>query len=328
MPEGAPRVGAVVLARDRLLPTAATLEALLDQDPPPDRLVLVDNAGAPEVRAVLDEAAASHPHAEVLHLDRHGGSAGGFAAGIDRLLERDDIDLVCVFDDDAQPLPGCLAALTQAVAELPDVGAVGAVSHDPEGMLAWPMYVEGEPAPAQTLEEVREIGRRRDVLPVPHLAFHGLLVPADVLREHGGVWADLFLQSEDLELCMRIRAAGLRIYLVPDAECLHPAPPASRAVRVMGRQIDITAQNPAKEYLTLRNGLVVRHRHEGLRFWYGTGPLVLLRGLLSALALDAPKRSALRHVFLRGVFDALTGRLGPPPRATAQLGTRPPTRRQ
>ena len=328
MPDGAPRVGAVVLARDRPRPTAATLEALLAQDPPPDRLVLVDNDSAPEVRAVLHDAAARHPLAEVLHLDRHGGSAGGFAAGIDRLLERDDIDFVCVFDDDAQPLPGCLPALTQAAAEFSDLGAVGAVSRDPTGTLAWPMYVEGEPAPARTLEEVRGIGRRRTVLPVPHLAFHGLLVPADVLRELGGVWADLFLQSEDLELCMRIRAAGLRIYLAPAAECLHPAPPPSRRVRLMGRQIDITAQNPAKEYLTLRNGLVVRHRHEGLRFWYGTGPLVLLRGLLSALALDVPKRSALRHVFVRGILDALAGRLGPPPRATVELGGPPPTRRQ
>lgn len=328
MPEGAPRVGAVVLARDRPLPTAATLAALLDQDPPPDRLVLVDNDGTPEVRSALEDAAARHPSAEVLHLDRHGGSAGGFAAGIDRMLEGDDIELVCVFDDDAQPLPGCLSALTRTAAELPRVGAIGAVSRALEGTLAWPMYIEGEPAPAQTLEDVRAISRRRDVLPVPHLAFHGLLLPADVLRDHGGVWADLFLQSEDLELCMRIRAAGLRIYLAPGAECLHPAPPPARAVRILGRQIDITAQNPAKEYLTLRNGLVVRHRHEGLRFWYGTGPLVLLRGLLSALALDVPKRSALRHVFVRGILDAVTGRLGPPPRATVELGARPPTRRQ
>jgi hypothetical protein len=84
-------------------------------------------------------------------------------------------------------------------------------------------------------------------------------------------------------------------------------------VRILGRQIDITAQSPAKEYLTLRNALIVRARYDGARFWYGTGPLVLLRGLLSALALDAPRLAALRHVFLRGVLDAMRGRLGPPP---------------
>jgi hypothetical protein len=155
---------------------------------------------------------------------------------------------------------------------------------------------------------------------VPNLSWHGLLFPVPVLREHGIVWGELFLQYEDIELGMRYRRAGLRCYLVPDAECLHPKPPPSRPVRIFGRQIDVTAQNASKEYLTLRNGLVVRSRYEGARFWYGTGPFVLLRGLLSSFALNVPTSKALRHVFLQGVVDAMRGRLGPPPAATAALG--------
>jgi hypothetical protein len=121
---------------------------------------------------------------------------------------------------------------------------------------------------------------------------------------------------------MRYRRAGLRCYVAPRAECLHPAPPPSRPVRILGRQIDVTAQNAGKEYLTLRNGLIVRSRYDGLRFWYGTGPFVLLRGLLSSLALDAPRLQALRHVFLQGVVDAIRGRLGPPPARTSALQPR------
>jgi hypothetical protein len=83
----------------------------------------------------------------------------------------------------------------------------------------------------------------------------------------------------------------------------------------------VTGQTPAKEYLTLRNGLIVWHRYDGLRFWYGTGPFVLLRGLASTLTLAAPRGRALRHVFLQGVIDAVRGRLGPPPAATAELGS-------
>jgi hypothetical protein len=90
-------------------------------------------------------------------------------------------------------------------------------------------------------------------------------------------------------------------------------------VRILGRQIDVTAQSATKEYLSLRNGLVVRSRYEGLRFWYGTGPFVLVRGLLSSLALERPRLAALRHVFLQGIMDAVRGRLGPPPPATAAL---------
>jgi rhamnopyranosyl-N-acetylglucosaminyl-diphospho-decaprenol beta-1,3/1,4-galactofuranosyltransferase len=310
----------MVLARDRPGPTQRTLDALLAQQPPPDHVVLIDNDGTPEVREVLDRAAAAHPSAEVLHLVENRGCAGGFEAGLERLLARTDVDFICGFDDDATPLPGCLAALVRAAQTLPDVGAVGAVSHDVTGTLAWPMLVLGEQEPVTDVEGVHALAARRDTLPVHNLAWHGLMFPVPALRRVGVVWGDLWLQYEDIELGMRIRKAGLNSYLVPDAECHHPPPPPSRAIRILGRQIDVTAQSAAKEYLTLRNGLVVRRRHDGLRFWYGTGPFVLLRGLLSSLALDVPKTAALRHVFLQGVADAVRGRLGPPPRATQALG--------
>jgi hypothetical protein len=188
------------------------------------------------------------------------------------------------------------------------------------------MHVEGEPNPAVTTADVKAIVDRRGGagLPIPNNSWHGIMFPVRVLRSLGNVWGDLFLQYEDIELGMRFRRAGLRCYLVPEAECLHPAPPPARSVRIFGRQIDVTAQSAAKEYLTLRNGLVVRSRYEGLRFWYGTGPFVVLRGLLSSLALDVPIVAALRHVFVRGILDAIRGRLGPPPSATVRLG--PPRR--
>lgn len=319
-----PRVGAVVLCRDRPAETERTLDALLVQDPLPDVLVLVDNDATSEVRALLERAATRHADAEVLHLERNYGCCGGFEKGVARLLERDDLDYVVGFDDDATPLPGCIGALLGAVARLSDAGEVGAMSHAADGTLAWPMHVEGEEEPAVTVDDVRAIALRRGVaaLPIPNNSWHGIMFPVPVLRRHGNVWGELFLQYEDIELGMRYRRAGLRCYLVPGAECLHPPPPASRPVRIFGRQIDVTAQSGAKEYLTLRNGLVVRSRYEGLRFWYGTGPFVLLRGLLSALALDVPRLAALRHVFLQGVIDAARGRLGPPPPATAALQPR------
>ncbi len=320
-----PVVAAVVLARDRPGPLATTLAALHSEAP--DVLVLVDNDGTPEVKSELEAAAAAHPDCDIVRLDRNMGCGGGFEAGLAHVMSRGDIDLVCGFDDDATPLPGCLAKLTRAAIELPDVGAVGAVSHDASGTLAWPMYVLGEPQPVETVEEVKELAARRPTLPVLNLAWHGLMFPVEVLRREGSVWGELFLQYEDIELGMRYRAAGLTMYLVPEAGCSHPPPPPARAVRIFGRQIDITAQNANKEYLTLRNGLVVRQRWEGLRFWYGTGPFVLLRGLLSSLALDLPKAEAVRHVFVQGVVDALRGRLGPPPPATARLSSGAPAPR-
>ena len=312
-----PRVAAMVLARDRPTPLRATVEALREEAV--DRLVLIDNDGTPEVKAVLADAASTCADCEVLVLRRNHGCSGGFEAGIAHILSGGDVDYVCGFDDDATPLPGCVERLVELAGDLPDVGAVGALSHAPDGTLAWPMYPVDGSGPAETVEEFRQIAKGRSAVPVLNLSWHGMLLPVDVIRRLGNVWGELFLQYEDIELGMRYRAAGLNMYLSSEAECLHPVPPDARTVRIAGRQIDVTAQNASKEYLTLRNGLVVRRRWDGLRFWYGTGPFVLIRGFLSSLALDVPKVAALRHVFLQGVIDAARGRLGPPPDATARL---------
>lgn len=315
----APVVAAMVLARDRPEPLRETLAALRGERF--DVLILVDNEGTAEVKAQLDAAAAAHPDCELVRLERNMGCCGGFEAGLARAMERGDIDLVCGFDDDATPLPGCVESLVAVAASLPAVGAVGAVSHTPQGTLAWPMYPATGGPPAETVAQVREMAGGREGVAVLNLAWHGLLLPVEVLRKHGSVWGELFLQYEDIELGMRYRAAGLNMYLAPAAQCLHPAPPEARVVKIAGRQIDVTAQNASKEYLTLRNGLIVRHRWDGLRFWYGTGPFTLIRGLLSSFALDVPTLKALRHVFVQGIVDAARGRLGPPPEATAELSS-------
>jgi GT2 family glycosyltransferase len=309
-----PRIAAVVLARDRPEVAQRTIDAIAAQDPRPDALILVGNDATPEVLDVFRRAGG-----DVLALPENGGAAGGFAAGLQRAVDRGDIDLAVCFDDDATPLPGCIAALRDAATTLPDVGTAGAVAHDGEGRLAWAMHADDEPAPAETLDEVRAIAARRGSVEVAGMCWHGLMVPVEVLRREGVVWADLFHQYEDAEFGLRMRRAGLRNYLVPDAEVLHPMRPPSRKLHFLGREIAITNQSPAKEYLTIRNDLVVRKRYNGLRFWWGTGPLILVRGLLTTLQLDLPRLAALRHVFLRAVLDAARGRLGPPPERTATL---------
>jgi GT2 family glycosyltransferase len=133
------------------------------------------------------------------------------------------------------------------------------------------------------------------------------------------VWAALFLQYEDAEFALRLRRAGRPVYVVPAAECIHPLAPSSRSLQIFGRELWIRVETPAKAYLTTRNDLVVRHRYGGSRFWLATGPLIIVRGFLTSLALGIPRGAALRHVFLRALVHAARMRLGPPPPATVAL---------
>ena len=308
----------VVVAVDRPAVVAETLRAILAQDPAPDAFVLVANGATREVLEVFRQV--DHPDVEIVELERNLGGAGGFHAGLERVLERPDVDLACCFDDDARPLPGCLRALRDAALSLPDVGSVGAMAHDEQGGLSWPVWVDGE-EPAETVDGLRAMAERRGPLPVAGLSWHPLMIPVGALRRAGNVRADLFHQYEDAEFGLRLRRAGLQNYVVPAAESVHPRRPAHREVRVLGRRMAITRETPGKEYLTLRNDLVVRHLYNGARFWYATMPLILLRGLIVSFNLGIPRRAALRHVFLRAIADAARGRLGPPPARTAALRT-------
>src|SRR4051812_47580224 len=270
------RIAVVVVARDRAEIVRETIDAITAQDPAPDRLILVANDATPAVGAVLARAAAQHEGGEVVELEVNSGAAGGFHAGLERAVADEGIHAVCCFDDDALPLPGCLAALCAAVNELPDVGSVGAVSHDGSGRLAWQMRLADGRTGADTVEDIRALAADRRAVPVVAMCWHGLMIPADVIRHHGNVRSDLFLQFEDAEFALRLRGAGLVNYLVTDAEVVHPLRPPGRTLTILGREISITHEAPSKEYLSLRNELFVHRLYGGLRFWALSLPLILL----------------------------------------------------
>ena len=101
------RVVAVVVTYNREQLLAQCLDGLAAQDRRPDAVVVIDNASTDASGRVADE----HPlGADVVHLHRNVGGAGGFAAGIARALVRHDADWVWVMDDDTVPRPGALAA--------------------------------------------------------------------------------------------------------------------------------------------------------------------------------------------------------------------------
>jgi len=63
----------------------------------------------------------------------------------------------------------------------------------------------------------------------------------------------------------------------------------------------------------VRNSLVVRHQHCGLRFWWADLPLTLVRAVVVAVALPGPRVQIIRHIVLGAIADAVRGRMGPPP---------------
>src|SRR5699024_11891575 len=105
-------VVAVVVTYNRETLLQQCLDALGAQERRPDGVVVIDNASTDRSGEVAQE----HPlAADVVHLRRNVGGAGGFAAGIARALVRHGADWVWGMDGDTIPRPGALRELLGAL---------------------------------------------------------------------------------------------------------------------------------------------------------------------------------------------------------------------
>lgn len=197
------RFAAFVITYRRTANLLETLRALLSQTRPPDRVLLIDNADSREteaaVRAFGDDRVDYHPMPE------NAGPAGAAAFGLAHLRDRGFDWILWEDDDDA---PRTLDTLERLVARIeadgaPDLAGVAAVGarwdwHRGETRrlsddeLRGPLEVDVAGGGQQLL--LRAAHMTDDRLPDPRL-FFGL---------------------EEFDLCLRLRAAGLRIVVDGD----------------------------------------------------------------------------------------------------------------
>jgi len=77
-------------------------------------VVLVDNASEQESQKFYDELISNNDRITLVRNKENLGSAGGFRAGLDRILGEEEVQEVWLLDDDNVPQPGALAALLSA----------------------------------------------------------------------------------------------------------------------------------------------------------------------------------------------------------------------
>ncbi len=217
----------------------ALLRQVLDSLPAQgvSRAVVVDNGARWPVKEEL--AAAYGDFAQVVEMGRNTGSAGGFAAGLQRALET-GAEYIWLLDDDNRPAPDCLAALGAAYQDLrwqhsADLLAVLAFRPEHQADVAagvplryvtprpnsfldfhvldipykfWRRTPWGRPRPRGTLPA------RVDLVIAPYsgLFFHRALV-----ERFGLPRADFVLYADDSEYSHRLVRAGGRLALIPAA---------------------------------------------------------------------------------------------------------------
>jgi GT2 family glycosyltransferase len=181
-------VVAVVLTYRRTDLLRGSVEAVLGQTRPPDRVLVVDNDHMAAGALAADGGPADG--VEVLETGSNLGPAGGYEFGFREALERGATKLWTV-DDDLVPERDCLERL---LAASEGAGVLVPLQRKPG-------FVKGHPP-----------------------SWNGTLFDAAVVREVGLPRGDLFFWAEDTEFYQRIRWAGFPIRPVPDAAVFHVNP--------------------------------------------------------------------------------------------------------
>lgn len=294
-------------------PHAARLavESLLRAHSQPQIIIVVDNASGDDSLQQLR----SLSRIRLLAASSNGGFSAGCNLGIAEAV-RLGAGGIFLLNSDATVEPDTLGTLERALEADPRLGIVG------------PVIISSEPPHyAQSLGISyslttarmwhRGFGRTPSAIPafervdVAGVSGCAMLIRRTVIERIGLLPEEYFFGFEDLDYCLRARAAGFRIACVGGATVRHAGSLS------MGRHSGL------RIYYGTRNHLLIAQR-----FGWRTRPLRWLRtatviGLNLAHALtcaDVPTRVAVRG-FLQGFRDHLARRYGAAPSGTIAAPT-------
>ncbi len=287
-----------------------TIEAILCQTAPVERVVLVDNASTDG----LDELDFS-PKTTIVRNKVDLGSGGGFATGLE-FARAHGYNWVWLIDADTRPGPNILALLIEMLRSSGpnwdrDVGVVSP-SHDllNRGPLdrgrrltpGGPRHARVGPGAAIDCDAVMWSG-----------ALINVAVVADVglprVGKHG-CWEDLSMDYGDMEYTFRIRKAGYKVLAHRDCVIEHRVgDPLHR--RLLGVDVRTTNHSAFRRYLYFRNllffwlRLYPRRSWPSLTFWFCLRLATTLGGIV---LIERQRGAKIRACFL-GIRDGFLGRM-------------------
>lgn len=276
-------VAAVIVTYRRLDGLNASIRALRAQTCPPATIIVVDNGGDVTADDLVDPSGVV-----LLSPGSNTGAAGGFALGAQAAADR-GAEWAYLINDDDRPRPDAIERLLSLAAVAGErtmvmgwvslSGTVVATGARLDGGLRYPNVANAADGPYE----------------VDVATFGGLLVPTEAVRQVGPPRADFFMMWEEYEFCLRARAAGWRITVLPEPLVdIDGLPPGSRS-------------RPWRAYYEARNSLITLREHGRRRdrWWWLKRQVKYL-----AAALPASDRMARVKMRSRGMIDGMRGRTG------------------
>jgi hypothetical protein len=294
-----PLVVIIILSWDALDDTFACLQAAQRSDYPNYEILVVDNAQQPRLAERLQR---DFSEVYLLQNPANLGYAAGNNRGISWALEQ-GAQWVLLLNDDITVEPDTCRRLVEAAAQHPNMGAVGGKIR-PLGQpkLLW---AAGEAFPrAEPLR--RDTGQYDASRPATYITGCCILLCREALLSVGLFDESFFMLHEEKDWCRRAFKAGYYIWYVPKAVAWHD---------LKGNLT--SSSSPAYHYLNVRNQLIYWNKHTERITPERRQRQVIdsTWGELKYIFHHGGKQRLRRSwAALRGAFDFMAGRFGPPPK--------------
>ena len=209
-----PRLSTIIVAHDSLADLRATLPPLIGELDADDELIVVDSGSSDGLQDELELLA---PAARLVIAS---GNVG-FAAGANLGAAAAGTDLIVLLNPDASVQPGWAEAIRAPwggswAAWMALVTMSGAETINTSGGV---LHFTGLGWAGQLGESVA--AAPREAKEVAFLSGACLALPRTTWNDAGGLPEHFFMYCEDVDLSLRLRLAGGRLALVPEARVVH-----------------------------------------------------------------------------------------------------------
>lgn len=285
-------------------------ELLLRLRPQVGKLLVVDNTPASNQRTegVLVEAGTGIDAFETIRLGRNLGIAAALNVGIES-ARKDGFEFVLLSDQDSRPHSAMVSDLLSVHERLAGQGVRIAcicpgffdlVTHQ-----SVPFQIQ---EPGHLFYSNCPAGRAVPYVEILTAITSGSLVPLRALETVGGMREDLFIDNVDTEWCHRARAKGFHLFGVGNAVLEHRLGEGSFRVWYM-RWRWFNDCSPQRMYYRVRNFLFLCGQPYVPLHWKIRAGWNWL-GNVYAYCVYSPQRRQHARAMVKGVMDAMRGKLG------------------